>query len=471
HVVTQNLPVLANQDLSDSSVNGGTNDRSAVFTLAQGASPLQPINIPSDGILPLRGPGNNVDPRVRPTKQVLPTLDAWNATVQRQITSTLNVEIGYIGNKGTHVFAGTGPAYNANPVAIGSGTAFYGCSQITNATDPNFGKYSCNPSFAASIPANNRRPYNLNGVPAFTYSGAFAGLTCCSTDIGNYFGNNASSNYNALQVKVEKRFAQGLQFLTHYTYSHANNYDSNYYAIAPKLAYGRDPFNRTHVWVMNIVYQLPVGRGQKYLSDASRPMNFLVGGWQISNTTNWSSGLPWTPSIGECGAIADAGPCRPDYSSGKGGFSVGPRRINGTWYEFVPTTALSQNTIVATAADATAQQAIDSCTQARPSSGPFSLPACGQVGNVGFNTFTGPSGFYSDMSISKTFTITERINAQFRFDAYNVFNHPVLGFNSSQGNTCIDCSSGGQITAIEGNSSPNAPNGMRQLQFGFRVNF
>ena len=66
HVVTQNLPVLANQDLSDSSVNGGSNDRSAVFTLSNGPAAFVPLPIPSNGIWPLRGPNNNVDPRVRP---------------------------------------------------------------------------------------------------------------------------------------------------------------------------------------------------------------------------------------------------------------------------------------------------------------------------------------------------------------------------------------------------------------------
>ncbi len=84
HVVTQNLPVLANQDISDSSVPGQsnfTNDRSAIFTLASGPSALPPVTIPADGILPLRGPQNAVDPRVRPTTQRLPTLDAWNATI------------------------------------------------------------------------------------------------------------------------------------------------------------------------------------------------------------------------------------------------------------------------------------------------------------------------------------------------------------------------------------------------------
>jgi hypothetical protein len=73
--------------------------------------------------------------------------------------------------------------------------------------------------------------------------------------------------------------------------------------------------------------------------------------------------------------------------------------------------------------------------------------------------------------VLKNFSITERIKAQFRFDAYNVFNHPILGFNSSQGNTCIDCAGAGQITAIEADASPNAPNGMRQLQFGLRATF
>jgi len=50
-----------------------------------------------------------------------------------------------------------------------------------------------------------------------------------------------------------------------------------------------------------------------------------------------------------------------------------------------------------------------------------------------------------------------------------VFNHPVLGFSSTQGNLCIDCGgNAGQVTNIEADASPNAPNGMRQLQFGLR---
>lgn len=443
HVVTQNLPVLANQNIFASTTTpGATNNRVPAFTLASGPPAFNPPTIPSDGLFPLKGPQNNVDPRIRPDVQRLPTLDAWNATVQRQVTSTMNVEVAYIGNKGTHVFAGAGPAYNANPVVVGPGT-------------------SINGAFQAAQLANKRRRFNLNGVPTFTYTGAFAGLTCCDTDLGNYFGNDASSNYNALQVKVEKRFTQGLQFLAHYTFAHANNYDSDYYAADSRVAYGTDSFTRTHVFVANIVYELPFGKGKKFLGDAGRAADLLIGGWQLTNTSNWSGGLPWTPSYGECGQDKDAGPCRPN--KGSGSFSVGAHRDSaGNLVWFTPISALA---IVAPAGT-------DFCTVARPTGTGFARPACGTIGNIGRNSFRGPHVFFSDLALAKNFGITERFKAQFRMDAYNVFNHKVLGFNSNQGNTCIDCGGdAGRITNVEADASPGSPNGMRQLQFGLRFTF
>ena len=464
HVVTQNLPVLANQDLNDAGVTpGATNDRSAVFTLAQGPIPFVPVDVPSDGILPLRGPNNNVAPRIRPRTQRLPTLDAWNVTVQRQISPTLNLEVAYIGNKGTHVFAGNGPGHNANQAAIGGGTNPLAC------TDNGDGTFNCAPtSFAPFIPQAERRRLFLNGVPKFTYTGQFAGLTCCSTDVNDYFGNDASAHYGALQVKVEKRFASGLQFLGHYTFSHAYNYNDDYFSVDPRIGYGPDDFSRNHVFVISTVYELPFGKGKRFMGDSGRAMNFIVGGWQISNTTNWSGGLPFTPNIGECNRISDAGPCRPDVINGKK-LDVGKHRAaNGDIYWFTPVAPLAYPTTFS--ADATGA---DSCSLDRPVSGPFALPACGQIGNVGRNSYRGPRAFFSDMSLAKNFNFTERVKAQFRFDAYNVFNHPVLGFSSTQGNLCVDCTGRdpGRVQDIEGDASPNAPNGMRQLQFGLRFSF
>jgi hypothetical protein len=203
------------------------------------------------------------------------------------------------------------------------------------------------------------------------------------------------------------------------------------------------------------------------MTDAGRAMDLLVGGWQISNTLTYGSGLPWTPSIQNCGQISDAGPCRPNMV-GTQKIATGLTRANGATYWFTPVPTLSQASpeIPLSPTDITGTS--NACLTPRPTSGPFALPGCGQIGNAGFDSYRGPHAFYDDMSLLKNFTITERVTAQFRFDAYNVFNHPVLALP----NSCVDCGGqSGQITDIEADSAPGAPIGMRQLQFGFRVTF
>jgi len=417
HTVTQNLPVLLKQNLNASNLGtGAPGDIAPLFTLDDG--PIAPVfpAVPSNGIIPFTDLAGQVSgTHIRPTHQVLPTVDAWNFTVQRQVTNTLSAEVAYVGSKGSHGFAGNGPNYDVNPVSIAG--------------------------FGTGLPQNARRP--LCG----TFDPVSGQCSRINFDLGNYYGNDASSNYNAFEVKVEKRFSQGLQFLTHYTYSHANGYTDSYYAINHSIAYGPVDFNRNHVWVLNTVYELPFGKGKPFMGGASTAMNYIVGGWQVSNTTNWSSGLPWTPSFGECGGEEDVGVCRPN--KGQGSFNVGvsgdidPIHHNLTY--FTPVANITTNT-----------------------GGPFADPGSGNLGNIGKNSFHGPSGFYSDLSVVKKFPIHERLTAQFRMDAFNIFNHPVYAFSANNGaNTCIDCQGGnnGKITNIEDGTS------MRQLQFAIRFDF
>jgi len=490
HVVTQNLPVLAKQDLADSNFNSAaSNNRSPIFTLNPnnagvplGINPVQTTTlgppafnfapilgaISSSGTLPIDGIDGTTQGNARPRVQRLPTIDQWNATIQRQITPTLNLTVSYIGNKGTHVFAGGGPSYNSNQPAVGAGTSPYKCTQIP-VGQPNAGQFDCIPSFAAFQSQGARRPLFLNGVPAFTYPGftyvnAQGVVTptpaCCSVDT-NYYGNDADNKYNALQVKAEKRTSYGLQFLAHYTFSHAFAYDSTYFNINKKFAWGPNQNNRNQVFVANVIYELPVGKGKKFMSNASRFMDYAVGGWQVTNTLTWGSGLPWTPSLKNCSQVTDTGPCRPNIASGK--LSTGLSHQNGATYWFTPIPQLTQEVISPTDITGT-----NTCPLASPKSGSFALPACGQIGNVGIYSYWGPHAFYDDMALSKNFTITERVRAQFRFDAYNLFNHPVLALP----NNCVDCGGqSGQITNIEADSAPGAPIGMRQLQFGVRVTF
>jgi hypothetical protein len=447
HTVTQNLPVLLKQnyDASTFTTTGASANINTLFSLDAGPTDpnIDPTtafpDVPADGFIPLTAQLSGT--HIRPIKQVLPTVDAWNATVQRQLTNTLSMEASYVGSKGTHGFAGDGPNYDVNPVGAGPGGVFV-------APDPNNPALHIYGPFTALIPQNDRRPL----APKIPF------------DLGNYYGNDASSTYNAFEVKVEKRFAQGLQFLTHYTYSHANNYDNNYFAVDPKVAWGPVDFNRNQVWVFNAVYELPFGKGKPYLGDSSKVMNYLVGGWQLSNTTNWSSGLPWTPSFSNCGQDQDAGICRPD-KAGSGSFHVGTGSfdpITHTVPYFTPVATMAYpdpNTLAL---------GTDACTLDRPTSAPFAANACGTIGNIGRNSFRGPSGFYSDMSAVKKFQINEKLNAQFRVDAFNVFNHPVYAFSANNGaSTCIDCQGGnnGKITSLEGGTT------MRQLQFAIRFDF
>jgi hypothetical protein len=474
HVVTQNLPVLARQDLSDTNINPAyTNNRSAIFTLSQGPPVFNfgPVlgAISAQGTLPIDGVDGSTQGGARPLVQRLPTIDQWNATVQRQVTPTLNITVSYIGNKGTHVFAGTGPSYNNNEVAPGSGTNVVVCTIVATpcpAADVALGGFS---PFQSQT---DRTRLFANGVPAFTYPGftyvnALGVVTptppCCAGGT-TYYGNDADNKYNALQVQGEKRLSYGLQFIAHYTFSHAYAYDTNQFSTVDKrYAWGPEPDNRNQVFVINTIYELPIGRGKRFFSDAGRAMDLIVGGWQITNTTTYGTGLPWTPSIAECGQVTDVDICRPNIISSNQLATGASRNANGTYW-FTPVAALAYPITPA-------QVGVDSCSLVRPTSGPFALPACGQIGNVGFDSYRGPHAFYDDAALSKTFTITERVKAQFRFDAYNLFNHPVLAI---PGNTCVDCVgnvSAGKVTDIEADSAPGAPIGMRQLQFGVRVTF
>ena len=422
HTVTQNLPVLIKQNIDASAATNGvaTGNDIPVFTLAQG--PIAPVfpAIPSNGQITfasLNGQDSGV--HIRPIKQVLPTLDAWNLTVQRQVTNTLSAEVAYVGNKGSHGFSGDGPNYDVNPLSM----FLYGTGANSNLRRP-----LCHPVFTTPT------------------TGSCTGI---GDDLGNYYGNDASSEYNALEVKVEKRFASGLQFISHYTYAHANAYNNNYYAISHPVAYGPNDFVRNQVFVFNPVYDLPFGKGKKYLGNSSRAMDYLVGGWELTNTTNWSSGLPWTATTNECGGEQDVGICRPNRGSGS--FHMGPgslqhRAKGGPYVQyFTPLATLG---------------------------GPFTDAGKGNLGNVGYNSLRGPAGFYSDLSVMKNFLITERFKLQFRMDAFNVFNHPVYAFSGNNGaNNCVDCqntavdANNGRITDIEGGSS------MRALQFALRLNF
>jgi hypothetical protein len=184
---------------------------------------------------------------------------------------------------------------------------------------------------------------------------------------------------------------------------------------------------------------------------ASGMRNLVIGGWQVSGTTTWGSGLPWTPSFDDCGTEEDVGLCRPD--KGTGSFHTGAGSFNPVTHVVPFFTPLPNITASV--------------------GGPFTNPGIGNLGNIGVFSYRGPRVFYADASLLKNFGVTERVTIQFRMDAFNVFNHPVLGFNNNQGGSgqCSDCPGNGNITDIEHDASPGSATGMRQLEFALKLIF
>jgi hypothetical protein len=368
HSVTQNLPVLVFQQIFNDSPTA------TIFRLSDGPPPPDPVTIPRSGKLPLP---NQIAAYALPHKMRLPTVDAWNLTVQRALTPTLSLQVGYEGNKGTHVFPGDGPFYDPN-----------------QATIVGFGHLS----------SNERKPFykKFGWTQEILYNGA-----------------DASNNYNALLVMVEKRMSSGYEIQGHYTWSRALDFDPDYYAIDPRLNYGPANNSRKHAVDVLNVFDLPIGKGKKFLGTVNRWQNWIVGGWTLASNTGVTSGMPFTPSYLNCGGVdIDTGPCRPNR--------VGKVHIIGSRDEYFTTTHGVPLQPYGTPGDTI---------------GPWQRPAPGTFGNVGRNSLYGPGYWQTDLDVKKSFYAKENTALEIRMWIGNLFNTANL-YNPM---FCVDCMDGGKI--------------------------
>ena len=337
-----------------------------------------------------------------------PYVQRWTLDIQREVPGGIVLDAAYVGNKGTHVFAGGGPAFNFNQATLVGFLDSAGRRTDTNSRKPFFQKF-----------------------------GLSQGL--------DYFCNCSSNNYNALQLKAEKRFSQGYSFLAHYTISRNYNFDGDYFPIDASLNYGPNDTDRRHVVVLTNLLELPFGKGKKYLNGASRAVDLVLGGWQVNQSTNLSSGLPFSLSYQNCGDDRDTGPCRVslsgDVATGDGSRDSAGRVV---WFQSAAAVLASPGA----------------------SQGAFTRPQRGTFGNSGRNAFRGPGFWQTDVSLMKNIVVTERVRGSFHWELFNFFNNVNLG----QPNTCVDCSVGGNGTSgkIEGTAFGST---QRRMQFGLRFQF
>jgi hypothetical protein len=319
----------------------------------------------------------------------VPTIYAYQIGLQRELWGKTSLDIGYVGNQTRHLQY----RRDLGQLPLGTTTGTNILSTVNNVT-------------------NAIRPYL-----------GFASI--------NYTEFGAISNYNALQVRLLRRFSDNLTLSGNYTWSRAMgevNGDGDFigYAYDRRREYGPANFDRTHIFTLDYVYDLPK------LRDASGLVRSVLGGWQLAGITRFWSGQPTTiTSNGDAGTLG--GGIRPDYLGGE----VYPDQQDRFNYF---------NPLV------------------------FARPAQGSLGNLGKNTLRLPGINQWDVSLYKNTRITERVTTQLRLETFNTLNHTQWA-GVSTGLSAPN--PGAQITAAtRGNAGQvTSTRDPRSLQLGLKILF
>jgi hypothetical protein len=247
--------------------------------------------------------------------------------------------------------------------------------------------------------------------------------------------NSANANYNAGSVKLTKRFSSGFTVLSSYTFAKSIDESSGIRVqgqdtLFPQNSYCRrcerslSAFDTRHRFVTSTLWNLPVGSGRR-VNVQNAFANGLAGGWQAGFVWTWQTGFPQTVTIGGIDR------------SGAGGLFDRPNSTGVSPYVDSPSPSLWFNKAA------------------------YALQPAGTFGNVTRNTLIGPRFFTLDFSAHKEFKMPylEQHVVQFRFEAFNVLNHPVWGAPNSN----IQSSGFGTVTGTAV--------AMRQLQFALKYVF
>ncbi len=316
-----------------------------------------------------------------------PMVQKWNFAVQEELPGQMALEVGYQGNHSSHQLLQ--PDFNA-------------C--------PNFGTTNSN------INCNSLRPYPDIGSISGTASFGFG-------------------NYEAMTVKLDKRFSHGLQFLTAYTYGHALADSGTTLSGSPGLStlnpldynssYASASWDIRHSFTTGFTYDIPFGKGKQFGSNMNRALDTVVGNWHANGILTLRTGIPYTLTASGCEGVWNA--CLPDVVSGANpnAAPAGGRTPN-EWFNIANVTT----------------------------------PAPLTEGNLGMQSNTGPATRTLDFSLFKDFAFTERWRMQFRAESFNLANTPQ--FNTPD-NSLSDASFGKITSTLAGTE--------RHIQFSLRLQF
>ena len=376
-----------------------------------------------------------------------PTVQEWGFSIQRQLMQNTSITISYIGNHGTHLYG----AYDSNQVeyrsngflnsfiAAQTGVDTPLLTQLVSSDARHIagqtGAAFLRKNYSSDLDNNNvaglanklatrlqnATTANPNGVPLVVSSGLAANLF---KPYNQYLGGlivlqtRDYSNYNGLQIQLERRMLNGFLITANYIYSKTldvRSFDPTFTILNatgtsssqsasgtpfdyhnPSLNYAASDLDNTHVLNGYFVYQVPFGHGKKFGSQWNRVLDLAAGGWEVSGDGYLQSGRPYTFFSGfdtYSASVETPAACSGSCDAHMGNIHVeNIGGVNQTYYF-------------------TAAQRAQ-----------FSTPAPGAFSNIGRNYFRQAHVWQADATLSKSFRTWREQNLQLRLEAQNVFN-------------------------------------------------
>jgi hypothetical protein len=333
--------------------------------------------IPSSGVI--NNPPNNqvydvINPQFREGY-----VQSWNVAYQRALPWQFTLETAYVGNKGVRI----PQIYNLNAgMVLGAGAA----------GRPYFARYGRN------VDTNMRWA-------------------------------SGDSEYNSLQVKVDKRYSNGFLMTTAYTWGRAmtaatgDDNQGRMFYINQERNWARADNDRRHIFTQSYIWELPFGKGRRWIQDG--PAAWIIGGWQLNGILTLMSGQ----SINFSSSVPNNAPGNGQTPNVNGPFRILGGVNDSVWFD----------------------------------TSVFSLPAPNTFGNVGRNAASGPKFYNLDASLFKQFRFTERWQLEFRAEAFAVTNTP--GWQLANPNTNVNDPNFGLIRGTRDGA------GNRQIQLGAKLVF
>ncbi len=383
------------------------------------------------------------DPNFRPA-----LAQQWNLTIQHQFSNSLTVQVGYVGQHGTHL------------LNFFDATQLEGLNAAGKIAKP-----------GEPIVSRVAGPFLGGGTPGSLYAADNSSLGG-SSNIAGTNTSNANQRYDALQAVLQKRMSNGLQAQVAYTYSKCLSNSPGYFGTGwgstQAMSSGGQPgwqnsydsrsdwgpcyFDQKHILSSYVTYQLPVGRGKQFGKDMNSALNAVVGNWEIGGIVTMHTGNALT--LNEFG--------------GWGQFNGDPSGTNGIGNYFLSARPNCSGPL----------HTVDKFVPADPLKG---IPAyirwfdtsvvshpANSFGTCSVGNGRGPGLAQVDMSLHKAFLLGEQRRLEFRAEFINLFNRAIYNFSGGVGTVPNNPSLG--------TSNPNFGNltgsqGARNIQLALKFYF